>query len=637
MNTNTNKINTKIKIQEYVGEYAVLELPVWGFEKLSLKDKLLTYYLWHASVAGDRIAYAQNYKYGLLLRDFFLELICYRKDIRSDVYDKILLYTKNIVIHHGNHDARSTAKFLPTFTIKELNDAVATVSKKGFSRELTIEFQRVIFDATYDIMLTQKNPKIGDIVTESKNALYENVSLKDLKNFKDKYPLNSTVVKVNNKLIEKIWRCGNSKTPEGLYSNELKNVVTHLKDAKSYADKSYQNILDLLINYFETGDAKLFDDYNIEWLHSDPNVDTILGFIEQYLDARGFKGMYEGVVFFRDEEASKLVRAIANNAQYLEDNAPWADKYKKTWKNIPVANAVTQIMAVGGGGPICFSGVNLPNAQWIREKYNSKNFYLSNTTYAGRMVFADLTRKEFIEKSEDRLLMSNSFNVRGPVLVTLHEIVGHGSGLMNPKLKGDPRDYLLEYYSSLEEARAELCALYHVWDEKLIVDKLFTKEDAKGAYLSYVLSYLTQLRRYKNEDMIHEDHERATSLIVRYLLEQGSCVFYKKNGKTYPRVVDYALMRKHVGQLLSEVMRVKAEGDYKGGKALIEKYGISFDLQLRDEIVKRSKNIKLPNGQAYVMYHPEIVENKSGEIIDVKLVMYKSILEQAQEMKRLYG
>lgn len=630
-------MNTKIKILEYVGDYAVLILPIKGFDKLSLKDKLLSYYLWHASVAGDRIFYAQNYRYGIALRDFFLDIISYKKYIRNDVYNKILLYAKNIIINHGNHDAHSTAKFLPTFTMKELNDTVNVISKKGFTRELTIEFQRVIFDMTYDVMLTQKNPKTGDIITESKNALYENVVLRDLKDFKDKYPLNSTVVKENNKLIEKVWRCGNSRTPEGLYAVELKNVVMNLKQAKEYADESYQKILDLLIEYFETGDSKLFDEYNIEWLHADPNVDTILGFIEQYLDARGFKGMYEGVVFFKDEEASKIVRAIANNAQHLEDNAPWIDKYKKKWNKVPVANTVTQIIATGGAGPVCYAGVNLPNAQWIREKYNSRNFYVANVTYAGRMVFAELTRNEFLERSEDKLLMEKSFNARGPVLVTLHEIVGHGSGKVNPKLKGDPRDYLLENYSALEEARAELCALYHVWNEKLIADKIVAEQDAKGSYLSYVVSYLTQLRRYAKEDMIHEDHERATSLIVRYLLEQGSCIFYKKNGKTYPKVVDYALMRKHVGQLLAEVMRIRAEGDYAGGKALIERYGIYFDLRLRDEIVKRSKNIKLPNGQAYVMYHPEIIENKSGEIIDVKLVPYKSLLEQGQEMKRLYG
>jgi len=626
-----------VKFLEYVDDCGVVKLPIWDYETLSLKEKLLTYFLWHASVAGDRITYHQNYVHGIALRDFFLDMLPYKKHLRKDVYDKMLLYTKSILIHHGNHDARSTAKFLPKFTTKELDDAIKVASRNGFSHEFTTELRKVIFDPQYDMMLTQKNPKTGDIITESKNTFYKDVTLKDLKNFKDAYPLNSTVVKENNKLTEKVWKCGNDKNLSGLYSEELKNIVKNLREAQDCTDDNYRQILGTLIDFFETGNPEAFDNYNIEWLKADPKVDTILGFIEQYLDARGFKGMYEGVVFFKDEESSRIVRAIADNSQYLEDNAPWADKYKKTWNHIPVANAMMQVMATGGAGPVCFAGVNLPNAQWIREKYNSKNFYVSNVTYAGRMIFADVIMNEFLERREDRLLMKNSFQVRGPVMVTLHEIVGHGAGKVNPKLKGDPRDYLLENYSALEEARAELCALYHVWDKKLINDGIVTEKGAKAAYLHYVLQYLTQFRRYSGADMIHEDHERATSLIVRYVLEQGSICFYKKNGKTYPKINDYALMRKHVGQLLSEIMRIKAEGDYIAGKALIEKYGVYFDAKLRDEVVQRSKKIKYPSHYAYVMYHPELVYNRSKEIVDVKLVPYKSILEQAMHWKKLYG
>ncbi|MGV8171837.1 MAG: dipeptidyl-peptidase 3 family protein [Candidatus Woesearchaeota archaeon] len=627
----------KIKIMEFVEGCAVLQLPVWGFEKLSLKDKLLTFYLWHASISGDRIFYDQNYRHGLSIRDFFLDLIIYKRDIKKDLYDELLVYTKSLVINHGNHDARSTVKFLPRFTLKELADVVTIVSKKGFKHELTDELRKVIFDSNYDVMLTQKNPKSGDIITESKNNLYQNVLFSDLKGFKDKYPLNSTVVKINGTLSEKVWRCGDSKTSPGMYSSEIRNIVKNLRLAQECSDDSYKKILGLLITYFETGNPEIFDEYNIAWLSNDPKVDTILGFIEQYLDARGFKGMYEGVVFFRDEESNKIIKSIANLSQYLEDNAPWSDKYKKKWTKIPVANAVVQIMATGGGGPVCFAGVNLPNAQNIREKYNSKNFYVSNVTYAGRMAFVDLLWKEFIEKPDDIKLLKDSFIARGPALVTLHEIVGHGSGKVNPKLKGDPRDYLLENYSTLEELRAELCALYHIFNERLIKEKIVTEKDAKGAYLSYVISYLTQLRRYASEDMIHEDHERATSVIVRYLLEKGSCKFYTKNVKTYAKIVDCKLMRKHVGELLSEVMRIKAEGDYAAGKNLVERYGVYFDLKLRDQIVSRAKKINYPNNHAYVMYHPELVYSKLKEIVDVKLVPYTSILEQAQHWRELYG
>ena len=630
-------MNLNIKVLEFVDEYALLELPMWGFEKLSLKEKLLVYYLWHAAVAGDRITYDQNYQYGLELRDFFLDILQFERDISKELYDKILLYTKKIILSHGNHDARSTAKFVPAFSMGELDVIVNAITKKGFKHVLTPQLKMAIFDSGFDVMLTQKNPSKGDIITESKNTLYRGMTLKDLDKFKDKYPLNSTVVKENGVLLEKVWRCGNKKVPRGMYADELQKVVENLVQAKNYSDDSYTKVLNDLITYFETGESKSFDDYNIDWLKNDPRVDTILGFIEQYLDARGFKGLYDGIVFFRDEESNKLVRAIANNSQYLESKAPWDAKYKKQWKNVPVANAMIQVMAVGGGGPVCFAGVNLPNAQWIREKYNSKNIYVSNVTYASRTVFSDIFWDEFLEHSQDKLLLMNSFDARGPVMVTLHEVVGHGSGKVNPKLKGDPRDYLLEYYSSLEEARAELCALYHIWDEKLIADKIVTVNDAKASYLHYVTQYLTQLRRYENDGMIHEDHERATSLIVRYLLEQGSCSFYRKKGKTYPKINDYELMRRHVGQLLSEVMRIKAEGDYAAGKGLIEKYGMYFDEKLRDEVVMRAKKIQYPHGYGYVMYHPELIYNKSQEVVDVKLVGYNSLLEQAQELRRLYG
>jgi dipeptidyl-peptidase-3 len=631
------KSGMKIKVLEYVDGYAVLQLPAWDFEKLSLKDKLLIYYLWNASVAGDRIAYDQCYAYGPTLRDFFLDILEHKKAVKKDVYEKILLYAKNIVISHGNHDARSTIKFLPKFTLRELELAIDTISKKGFKHTLTDELKKVIFEQNLDIMLTQKNPKTGDIITESKNTFYKNISLKDLEGFTDRYPLNSTVVKEDEKIVEKVWRCGDSRTSQGMYASELYNIVKNLRMAQECSDESYRKILGLLIKYFETGDPKHFDGYNIEWLKNDPNVDTILGFIEQYLDARGFKGMYEGVVFFKDEKSSRIVRAIANASQYLEDNAPWPDRYKKKWNHIPVANAMVQVMATGGAGPVCFAGVNLPNAQWIREKYNSKNFYVSNVTYAGRMAFAELLWKEFVERPEDVRLLQDSFTARGPALVTLHEIVGHGSGKMNPRLKGDPRDYLLENYSTLEEARAELCALYHIFNEKLIKDGIVSVKDAKGAYLSYVIQYLTQLRRYENEDMIHEDHERATSIIVRYLLEKDACTFYMKRGKTYVKIVGYEMMRRHVGELLSEIMRIKAEGDYASGKALVERYGIYFDLKLRDEIVRRAKKINYPNNHAYVMYHPELIYSKSKEIVDVKMIPYKSILEQAKHWRELYG
>ncbi|HYD02878.1 MAG TPA: hypothetical protein VEC16_01120 [Alphaproteobacteria bacterium] len=637
-----NLKKTEIKVLDRVGDYFILEIPLWDFESLNLNEKIILYYLWHAGVSGDRITYQQNNRHSLELRDFFLDLIQYEKEIKKfdkNLHEKILSYTKRIVIHHGNHNSDSTIKFMPDFNAKEFSALLKDIPK--FNHKLTPELTKAIFDKNYESMITNKNPKIGDIITESKNTFYENVAQKDLENFEDKYPLNSTLVKTKDgKLIEKVWRSGtkDGKILPGLYSKELSNVVNNLREAIKYADKSYGKVLSLLADFFETGDPKKYDEYNIEWLKVDPKIDTILGFVETYMDARGSKGTFEGAIFFRDEKSNALIKSIANNSQHLEDNAPWDAKYKKKWASIPTANAFMQIMATGGAGPVCFAGVNLPNEQWIREKYGSKNFYISNTTYASRTCFADRLFKEFLDSDEDIKLMAESFKARGPIMVTLHEVVGHGSGKVNPKLKGDPKDHLLEYYSTLEEARAELCALYHVWNKKLIKDGVITETDAKAACLDYVFSYLTQMRRYPGEDMIHEDHERARSLIVLYLIEKGSCSLYKKNGKTYPKVNDYALMNKQVGDLLSEIMRIKGEGDYLAGKKLVEKYGIYFDLALRDEVVARVKKIDYPKRYAYVMYKSELVtDGKTGKIVDVKIRPYSSILEQAQDIRKLYG
>jgi len=626
-----------IKAVEDVDGYTVLEMSMWGFEKLSLKEKMLIYHLWHACVAGDRISYEQNYKYALELRDLFLDILEYEDYIPSEVYKNILSYAKNIITHHGIHDSRSTAKFMPKFSAEELREAVKIAHEHGFRHKLTTDIERAMFEPDVDVMLTQKNPTKGDIITESKNTFYHDVTLKDVESFEDKYPLNSTLVKEEGKLVEKVWRAGNAKVPAGQYAKELKETVRHLSNAKEYADEPYRKILDMLIGYFETGDPKLFDDYNIAWLKADEKVDTIIGFIEQYLDARGCKGSYEGVVFFRDEESNRIVRAIADSAQYLEDRAPWDNRYKKKWNHIPIATAVMQVIGTGTAGPTCFAGVNLPNPQWIREKYNSRNFYIANITYASRTAFTDVLWSEFIENPEDKILVEGAFHARGPVHVTLHEVIGHGSGKVNPELKGDPKDYLREYYSTLEETRAESCALYFMWDTKLISEGILSEQDAKAGYLAYAVEYMTHLARCDGEEMIHADHERARSIIIRYLLEKGSCIFYKKDGKTYPKIMDYGLARVHVGELLSDIMRIKAEGDYDACKSLVEKYGIYFDKGLRDEIVRRAKKAEYPSNFAYVMCYPELVKDDSGKTIDVILKHYPSMIAQGMAIRKISG
>ncbi len=622
----------EIKIVETIEDITVLRLPVEGFDKLSLDNKILAYYLWRAGICGDPIVYDQMYAHSLAIRDFFLDILEYHNYIPKEIYDKIELYTKKMVMNKSIHKHDSTKKFIPTFTKKELEAAVEESRKYGFKHSLSNDFERIIFDPEFESMLTQKNPPEGkDIITASHNNFYHNVKLSDIEGFQEKNPLNSTLVMENQKLVEKVWRAGSSTVSPGIYSTYLKLMAHNVAEAIKHAPEEQKKSLEFLKKYFEDGDAKFFDEYNIGWVTSNPEVDAILGFIEQYLDPRGVKGTYGSMTFFKDHHVNHIIHTIADNAQHFEDNSPWSEKYKKEWDNVPVANAIMSIGSSGEQGPFSPAGVNLPNAQWLRHDYGSKNIYVSNVTFSSRNAFAKESWNEFLEKPEDIALMSDSFNVRGPISVTLHEVVGHGSGKMSENLKGDPKDYLKEFYSSLEEARAELCALHHVWDPKLMELGLITDEhEPKSDYLGYVFQCMVMYRRYAGIDEIHESHERATSLIIQYCIDKGSVRFYKKNGKTYPEVIDYQLMRRHIADLLSEIMRIKAEGDYEAGKNLITKYGIHFDKNLRDEIVARSKAIGYPSRFAYVMPHPELVRDQSGKIMDVKLVYYNSIIDQAR-------
>ncbi len=628
-----------IKILEIFDGISVIKLPVKGFEELSFDDKMIAYHLWHAAVAGDSITYAQSYRYGLNLRDLFLELCSKKEEVKKideGVYEKIEEYTKKILINHGNHDGWTTRKFIPKFTEKELNGVIQSL-KDPYIQSLHAEIpSKAIFDPEYEVMLTQKTPMKGDIITESHNTFYEGVTLKDLEGFEDNYPGNSNAVKDERtgKIVEKIWRAGNQRTKEGVYSKYLKKVCYHLEQAMTHSNEEQREVLGILKRFFEEGNPKLFDDYNIKWLHSDTPVDTILGFIEEYRDARSKKALFEGMVFFKDKDTQHIISDIASKSQALEDDAPWDDRYKKIWKKIPVSNAIMQIAGTGGAGPLCWAGVNLPNSQKIREEHGSKSIYVSNVTYASRNAFAKNMLSEFIEDENDRNMLLETSDIRSPVTVTLHEIVGHGSGKTSDKLENDPRDYLRENYSAMEEARAELCMLYHAWNPKL--RNILSEEASKAIYLAYILSGITWLRALEDDTELHEDHMRAGQLIIQYILKNSDAAeFYIKDGKTYPRVKDYGKMRELVGKLLKEIQRMKSEGDYDALKKLIDEYAVHFDHKLRDEVVKRAKEINFPKVYSYVMTEPIIVKDEKSGKTDVVLKYPESILEQGLRWREL--
>ena len=609
----------EVSILEIADGMAVLKLPAPGFEELSFDEKMAIYNLWQAAAIGDSITWDQNYRYGLALRDLFLGL-AEKEDCPENIKD----YAKKLCIHHGNHDGWTTAKFLADFGPEELDSAIGNNSYlAGIRKRLS---DRVIFDPGYEVMLTQKNPKSGDIITESHNNFYSGVTLADLDGFKEKYPENSTIIKEDGKIIERPW------TIQGLYATQLGKIIYHLKQCQKYCKKDQKESFSILIRYFQQGDPELFDQYNIQWLQTNPMVDTIFGFIESYRDPRSKKALFEALIFFKDRKTQHIIDHISSLCQHFEDNSPWKKEYRKKWSSIPVSNAIIQITGTGGAGPLCWAGVNLPNSQKIREEHGSKSIYVSNVTYASRNAFAKKIVEEFIESKKDREMMLENIEIRSPVMVTLHEIVGHGAGKSSENLNDDPREYLKEHYSAIEEARAELCALHHIFDKEM--RSIVSEECAKSAYLGYIMSGMVQLRSIKHEDEIHEDHQRATNLIVNYLIEKGCAGFYKNSGKSYPEVVDYDAMRKHVAGLLCEIQRIKSEGDYEAARDLMDRYGRKFDLELRDEIVERCRQQGIPDWYSYVVPEPKLVK-KDEEIVDVMLEYPSGIIEQARRWKEI--
>ncbi len=625
-----NKLGERKFLLERVGDFQVLQVYADGFENLSQNNKILSYYLSMASLAGRDIEYDQNHKYELEIRKILEGIITHPEGIDGKILEKIDEYTKLFWINNGHYNYISSHKFIPEFTSAELLDAAKKTIVNGADLGLkpgeTIEeklnkLKRTIFDIDFEPVKTNKTPPDGqDIITGSANNLYDNVTLKEVESFDEKYPLNSRLIKINGKLVEEVYRTGTDKIPPGRYAEELKNVIKYLEKAVPYAGEKQQETLKHLIQYFKTGDPADFRKYNISWVKDDPDVDTILGFIEVYLDARGVKAEFEGLVSYVDSKETEVLERLAKVAQYFEDKAPWDDKYKKTWGDVPVSNAINVVMEVGGCGPVSPAGINLPNAQDIREEYGSKNVSLHNIISARRTVVYPEFLEEFVHNKEDRELIKKYRNYTRNAHIALHEIVGHGSGKVSQSLKEDPSVYLKEYYSTLEEARADLVAMWHIFDEKLVeIGLVPDKICGEAMYKSEVMSDLTQLIIIKG-DNIEKDHMRGTHLIISYLRDKTNAIeVVEDNGKVYFNVLDIEEMRRGVGELLKELMRIKAEGDYEAVKELMEKYAIKVNPQWRDQVQKRHRALKIPIYTAYVMPELVPVKDDSGNITDVQV------------------
>jgi dipeptidyl-peptidase-3 len=603
---------------ERVGDTGFIQVQAESFKTLTPRQQALAYWLTQASIAIDPIAYDQLSAYGLRQKRLLEGIVAYSDGVDPAALAKITEFTKLFWANRGNHNEYTAQKFLPTFTPLQLQEAGLRAQRNGafrtacgdlpplvsaadVNRELE-SLHAAFFDADFEPMDTAKSPSGGkDTIQASSNTFYPGLSLADLKDFKEKYPLNSRVVRgADGKLTELVYRAGtpDGKVPPGLYAVYLKKAVECLENARGFAEPKQAQAIADLSRFYQTGEFADWLQFGTDWVQNDATVDFDNGFIEVYRDARGAKGSSQSFVTITDRHVTDVMVKLAQNADYFEQKAPWDAKYKRQEFHPPVVKAVETLIETGDFN-VSTIGDNLPNENEIHEKYGTKNFLFTGSSRALNDATGTNFSHEFAASPEIAERHSRYGGDAGDLMVALHEVIGHGSGKLSDRLTtSGAESYLKEYYSTMEEGRADLMALWNVWDPKLKELNLVSNQDeiGKAMYDDVAIAPLTQLRRIPHGDSIEEDHQRDRQLIVRYIQDKvpGSIEQFTRGGKTYIRVADYQKMHQGVGMLLAELMRCKAEGDYNAIKALIDKYAVHFDPALRDQIVTRFKALNLP-------------------------------------------
>ncbi|MGH9663581.1 MAG: dipeptidyl-peptidase 3 family protein, partial [Bryobacteraceae bacterium] len=532
-------------------------------------------------------------------------------------------------------------KFLPEFTFEELKSAALQAMRNGapgfgpeerLARDLD-ELRPALFDPSFQPSVTAKSPQGGlDILQASANNFYFGVQLADITGFHERYPLNSRLVKTPaGRLEEEVYRAGtpDGRIPPGRYAEFLKRANDCLENAAAYADPQQAAVIRLLIRFYRTGNPKDWLAFGAGWVQDNAPVDFVNGFIEVYRDARGAKGTSQSFVSITDLRVNSMMRKIADTAQYFEDRAPWDPRYRKEGVKPPVAKAVETVIETGDFS-VTTIGDNLPNENEIHEKYGSKSFMFTESTRALSHAAGFGSLEEFAYSPEEIARGKKYGDDAEDLMTALHEIIGHGSGKLDPKLTHEAAFYLKEYFSTLEEARADLMALWNVSDPKLReLGLVSSPEVGKAMYDSAARVALTQLRRIPKGDTIEEDHERDRQLIVNYIMNKtGGIARAERNGKTYLYVRDYGKMRQGAGMLLKELMRIKAEGDYSAIKALIDRYGVHFDPKLRDQVVARYRKLNLPTYWAGINPELKAAFGANGAITKVNILYPRDVVHQ---------
>lgn len=661
-----------VNTQERFADIQMLRYELKGFENLSLTQKIYIYCLSKATLLGRDITFDQQGKYNLRIRKT-LEAVYrhYEGNRESEDFKAFEVYLKRVWFASGIHHHYGCEKFVPGFSEESFYEMVEAVAdeylplSKGQSKEdLLGILVPVIFNP--EVMPKRVNQTDGeDLVQTSACNFYENVSQAEVERFYARmkedgneqapsYGLNSKLTKRNGELVELTW------TEDGLYGAAIKEIVSWLLRAQKYAENEEQkHLIDLLVKYYRTGDLKDFDRYSIAWVQQHEGmIDFINGFIEVYGDPLGLKGTWEGIVEYKDLEATKRTQTISQNAQWFEDHSPVDPRFRKPEVKGVTANVICAAMLGGEEYPASAIGINLPNANWIRQEYGSKSVTIGNLTEAyNKAAQGNGFRDEFVIDEETISLMNQYEDITDDLHTDLHECLGHGSGQLLPST--DP-DALKAYGSTIEEARADLFGLYYVADHKLVELGLTPNDEAyKAQYYGYLMNgLLTQTIRIKEGDKIEEAHMRNRALIAWWVMEhaEGAVELVKMDmnyasaedalkdsegniitTKTYVKINDYAKLRHLFGELLAEIQRIKSEGDFEAARLLVEKYAVNIDPELHREILARYKKLNLAPYKGFINPKMTLEMDEEGEITDVVLDYEESYVDQMLRYSDEYG
>lgn len=640
---------------EQFADLQILRYRVPGFEDLSLKQKELVYYLTEAALQGRDILFDQNGKYNLTIRRM-LEAVYtgYKGDKNTPDFKAMEVYLKRVWFSNGIHHHYGSEKFVPGFTPEFFRQAVQSVDAATLPlaegqtvEQLCEEVFPVIFDPT--VTPKRVNQAAGeDLVLTSACNYYDGVTQQEaedfynaLKNPQDETPvsygLNSRLVKEDGKIQEKVWKVG------GLYGQALEKIVYWLKKAEGVAETPEQKaVIAKLMEFYETGDLKTFDEYAILWVKDlNSRIDFVNGFTESYGDPLGMKASWESLVNFKDLEATQRTELISGNAQWFEDHSPVDGQFKKEKVKGVSAKVITAAILAGDLYPATAIGINLPNANWIRSHHGSKSVTIGNITDAyNKAAHGNGFNEEFVYSDAELQLIDKYADVTDELHTDLHECLGHGSGKLLPGV--DP-DALKAYGSTIEEARADLFGLYYVADPKLVELGLTPSADAyKAQYYTYLMNGLmTQLVRIEPGNNVEEAHMRNRQLIARWVYEKGAAEkvveLVKKDGKTYVVINDYEKVRDLFGRLLAEIQRIKSTGDYAGAHDLVEAYAVKVDPALHAEVLERYKKLNLAPYKGFVNPKYEVVTDADGTITDVTVTYDEGYAEQMLRYSKDYS